>query len=1185
MNVLLRFLSLLLAVSPLLVQRSFSQTGFKGKDLDHPIFLARVSPNDSLVQLPHHFLISSSVTVHLDTLNLVDGQDYSLNARYGQLRLLAAFKSRIQPDSTVQLLIRYRALPLNFKPEYRRNELMMRGIEGDTTSRRIVSSAAASSFGDLFGPNLQKSGSIFRGFTFGSNRDLSLSSGFRMQLSGKLSEDVELVAALTDENSPIQPEGSTQTLQEVDKVFVELQHPTYGATLGDFMIEQSKTEGGEFGRFARKVQGARGVARASSLGSVLGVASFSIAAATNRGKFHNNQFQGIEGAQGPYRLSGRNGERRIIVIAGSERVYLNGELMTRGETNDYVIDYAAAEVTFSSKRLITNASRISIDFEYSDRNYTRNLFASTTSVQSEDKSFSLNASVLQEADDPDSPIDVALDETSKFILQRSGDDRLKSSISGIRFVGNDSASGLPLGQYLLQDTVIAGRSYSILVYAPGDPEALYSANFSIVDRMPADSAGYERVGVGHFRFAGIGKGNYLPLQFIPLPQRHRFLNLNGGGVVMKGLSINAEYAVSEFDANRLSMLDAQDQRGTASKVTAQYEEKDVRIGSANLGSLRFSFGRRYVDRRFVAPDRFNEVEFGRKWDVDLRTKTHEELREASVAYSPFAALSVDATYGSFERQGAERSTRLEAGVKVDRSDVPRLSYRAENIRSENHLQHTSSSWLRQRAAVDYSYGMFAPGLRAEAENRLVTSRFSDSALAGSFKILEIAPRMAITQWGPMNASVEFQIRSEDSASGGRVQRALESFSQLYSWQLREWNSLSSHLNLSIRTVRFSDAFIARGNTNSEVILVRSLSRYIPLQRAVEAEIFYEFSSQRSAHLERVFVRVPRGSGNYRYLGDRNNNGIADEEEFELTRFDGDYIVVMVPSDQLFPIVELKASSRLRLYGERLVGGNGLLASIARSLSTETYLRVDERSNESDTKQIYLLNLSRFQNPATTISGSNLIQQDLHVFENKPDLSFRFRFQQRKGLVQLLSVTEQNSMRERSVRIRSQLVREIGNTTEFVNKTDRVVASGTSLRERDIFSNALSSDFSYRPFAQWEIGFRFDVSEIEDRWPGVEAKAAINEQSVRVVYAVFGLGQFRIEGEREEVIVLQGSSSTNRPFVFEFTGGRVIGKTLLWQVAFDYRIGQNVQVTLQYNGRTEGGRSPLHFARAEARAFF
>ena len=74
--------------------------------------------------------------------------------------------------------------------------------------------------------------------------------------------------------------------------------------------------------------------------------SVSFTGATARGKYTTNQFQGMESVQGPYLLTGANGENHLLIIAGSERVYLDGELMTRGDVNDYTIDYSSGEVTF-----------------------------------------------------------------------------------------------------------------------------------------------------------------------------------------------------------------------------------------------------------------------------------------------------------------------------------------------------------------------------------------------------------------------------------------------------------------------------------------------------------------------------------------------------------------------------------------------------------------------------------------------------------------------------------------------------------------------------------------------------------------------------------------------------------------------------------------------------------------------
>ena len=76
-----------------------------------------------------------------------------------------------------------------------------------------------------------------------------------MQLAGKLTNDVDVTAALTDESSPIQPEGTTKTLQEFDKVFITIKSPHIAGTLGDFELSE---QGTEFGVINRKLQGAMG---------------------------------------------------------------------------------------------------------------------------------------------------------------------------------------------------------------------------------------------------------------------------------------------------------------------------------------------------------------------------------------------------------------------------------------------------------------------------------------------------------------------------------------------------------------------------------------------------------------------------------------------------------------------------------------------------------------------------------------------------------------------------------------------------------------------------------------------------------------------------------------------------------------------------------------------------------------
>jgi hypothetical protein len=97
------------------------------------------------------------------------------------------------------------------------------------------------------------------------------------------------------------------------------------------------------------------------------IGGFTLIGAVSKGLSSSITLQGVEG-QSEYRIS-ING-RYIIMVAGSEQVWLNGEKMRREK--DYVIrDYGDPIVEFTNKHLLTVKDVIVVDFEYVDeeRNY------------------------------------------------------------------------------------------------------------------------------------------------------------------------------------------------------------------------------------------------------------------------------------------------------------------------------------------------------------------------------------------------------------------------------------------------------------------------------------------------------------------------------------------------------------------------------------------------------------------------------------------------------------------------------------------------------------------------------------------------------------------------------------------------------------------------------------------------
>ncbi|MCK7528738.1 MAG: hypothetical protein MZV64_69870 [Ignavibacteriales bacterium] len=146
------------------------------------------------------------------------------------------------------------------------------------------------------------------------------------------------------------------------------------------------------------------------------------------------------------------------------------------------------------------------------------------------------------------------------------------------------------------------------------------------------------------------------------------------------------------------------------------------------------------------------------------------------------------------------------------------------------------------------------------------------------------------------------------------------------------------------------------------------------------------------------MRVEQGTGNYKYLGDLNNNGIADANEFEPTLFDGDYVLITIPTDELFPVINLKTNTRWKIQYADIFDKQYFHWLLCLNLyQLETSWRIEEITRETDLSKIYLLQLNYFQQEGTTIRGANLFTQDIFINENRQDLSFRFRYSQRTAM--------------------------------------------------------------------------------------------------------------------------------------------------------------------------------------------
>ncbi len=467
--------------------------------------------------------------------------------------------------------------------------------------------------------NLQYNGSFGRGISFGNNQDAVVNSNFNLTLNGMLGDSVEINAAITDNNLPIQPDGTTQQLNEFDQVFLQFKKRTWQFNLGDIDLRQNNSY---FLNFYKRLQGIsfetkNNIGRNATSKSLV---SGSIA----KGKFTRNIFQGLEGNQGPYRLTGANNEFFFIVLAGTERVFIDGELLQRGEDQDYVINYNTAEVTFTPKRMITKDSRIQVEFEYADRSYLNaNLYVA--------QEFELNnklrifVSAFNNSDAKNSQINQSLDDNQKLFLSNLGD-----SIQNALYPS------------AIIDTVFdAGKIlYEKLYYNPGtgidsfyqystDPSvAKYNLAFTDVGEgrgnyVPEFNGANGKVFKFIMPVAGIKQGRYDPVIILVTPKKQQLMTVGTDYKIRNNTLLKTELALSNYDANTFSEKDNGDDVGIAAKI--QFTNSSL-IKSSGAKKTQFitNFDYEFVQGKFRPLERIRNVEFSRDWGLGLQTLPADE---------------------------------------------------------------------------------------------------------------------------------------------------------------------------------------------------------------------------------------------------------------------------------------------------------------------------------------------------------------------------------------------------------------------------------------------------------------------------------------------------------------------------------------------------------------------------------
>ncbi len=1102
-------------------------------------------------------------------------------ANYKLDEIDARFTWIVKPAAD-SVFITYRVFPARLnKKVYKYNYDSIRfNFLAEKPTRVRTSSSSSNALID-FG-QIESSGSFGRAISFGNNQDAVLNSTMNLQLRGFIGDSMELTAAISDNNIPIQPDGNTQDLRDFDRIFLGIKKKNWQASFGDIDIRESKNY---FINFYKRLQGASFETRNRINKNYEN--TFFGSGAIAKGKFTRHILNPIEGNQGPYRLQGANNELYFVILAGTERIFIDGELLQRGEDQDYVINYNTAEITFTPKRMITKDKRIQAEFEYADRNYLNTQLYVTNEMNFSNKLL-INTAVYSNSDSRNATIDQELNEDQKQFLSEIGD-----SIH-LAYYNNAVRDTFTTGRLLYKkiDTVYNSTMHdSIYVLSTNPDDTLYAVTFT---------------------YLGPGKGNYIPLRnavngqafewvqpdaanrpmgewepvtLLVTPKKLQIFSVGANYLMRKKLTLGAEVAMSHYDVNLFSSRDKRSANGFAGKMNLGGTGRTLSILN-KVRQLDWTVGHEYVSEKFKPLERLRQIEFLRDWSLPFDAPPADEhiTNVAAKITTKSNFIRYDAThYNRSDNYNGLRQVLTangKNGLWTYQSTINFLFFNAETQRG---------NFIRPLAALNrelVSLNKMQVGAKYSGEFNSIMEKIPDtlSSLSFSFHVYEAF--LKSDQSKPNKWGLTYMRREDWLPSGNRFLKSDYSNNYGASAEFLRNPNQQLKLNVTYRNLFIKNRDLSRQLLPENSLLGRTEYNANALKGSLTASFLYEIGSGQEQRREFTYLEVPAGQGEYTWI-DYNSNGIAELNEFEIAIFPDQkkYIRIFTPGSSYVRANYLQFNYNIGFDPKLLLKNpdKGMNRFLKRT-STSSALQINKKKIS---QKEFLFN--PFANEAI---DTNIISLNYYfsntLFYNRTNTKWGLEATHSKSTSKSLLAygLENRSISNLSAKARYAFSRSFSMQLAAKKGENNLQTNGVKFNNRNYNINIVSLEpsvtYLFKNSFRAIVGYAY--TKKNNRQDSLEtsihhalnADLRYNVASNSTISAKFTYSNINFDA-------YAGAANTTVGYIL--LDGLLPGSNYLWSADLTRRIAGNIEISVQYEGRKPGDTRIIHTGRAALRAIF
>ncbi|NRA12278.1 MAG: hypothetical protein HRT57_10020, partial [Crocinitomicaceae bacterium] len=874
--------------------------------------------------------------------------------------------------------------------------------------------------------------------------------------------------------------------------------------------------------------------------------------------------------QGPYRLVGAENEPFIIVLSGTEKVFIDGKLLERGQEFDYVINYNTSEVTFTSRNQITKDSRIVIEFQYSDQNYARSLFQTSTVFENKKMKFWFNG--YSEQDAKNQSLQQELSISQKQLLTEIGDTlelARTTSIDSIGFFEN---------QNLYKMLTVNGYD-SVLIYSVDPDSAYVRATFVYVGDQNGNYlfSNYNALGKVYVwvePISGVSQGDYEPSRLIITPKKRQMVSTGVKLFLKPKLIFETEISYTKSDLNTFSRHNSDDDQSTSgyAKLIGDVALSKDTVPKWVMRTKLFVEAR---ERSFIPVEQYRAVEFDRDWNTRKKGYLGNQL-------SSTAGLNFMNKHGNFNLEGQQyligtdyNGFRGKVNGKWSKKGL-RAKWDGSYLSSETDKKN---AFLRHRAEISQSLGWIKIGFKDDHEQNQFRSNILEPT---SYEFFDFQFYIANGDSIKNRYKLFYRERYDKKSDSSNLVAAAKARSVGGEIGFTQWKNHKLKVITSYRELTVQNSTLI--TTAPENTLLGRVEYQMKIWKGgLTWNTFYEAGSGLELKREFLYIQVNDGQGVYTWI-DYNGDGIKDLNEFEIAQFidQANYIRVFTPSNEYVKIYSNEFNQSIYFRPQRIWGKKkkGLLKFISR-FSDQARVRVKRKTNYFNTNEAF--------NPfAQTVSDTSLVSTNSNMrntlFFNRTSSIFGadYAYQNINSKTLLASGFDSRSNEYQEVSLRLNIKRKFTVKVSGKIGDKKSEADYTSGRDYAVHYIYLEPSLIYQPNTVMRISLDARGSEKRNVDALGGELATVMELGTSFKYNQREKGS--LQGNFK-VLHINYTGIQNSALGFEMLEGLKPGTNYTWNVGYQRSISKNLQLSIQYNGRKSQDNRMIHSGGMEVRAFF